>query len=156
MNISALFVILEKQDELLSELIELVEEKRKILVNSEMDKLEALVKKEQQAHRKVVEMEQQIKSWQFENAPNMKIRDIAKNCNVLDAKKLTDIRKKILEKAEHVQKINECNFILIKYNLDFIDFSFKTISGIKDNNKMYNQKNSFHVSGDFNICNMRA
>lgn len=156
MDVSELIIILQQQLMLLDELIEVVEQKQRILVDSEMSELEALVEKETELHTRVVEMEHKIRKWQHENAPQMKIKDIACCCNTEIENKLLNIRKNIVEKTRHIQKVNECNFILIKYNLDFIDFSFKTISGVKENNKIYDQRGSYNVAGKFNICNMRA
>lgn len=153
MDVSKLLVILKEQYKLFLKLTEIVEKKKDILVNNKVIELEELIKEENDLQGKVKFIENKLKDWKYHNSPNMRLKDI---CKLSNDNELKELRKNILEKAQHIQRINECNFILIKYNLDFIDFKFKTISGIKENNKMYSLKKSFNISGKFNICNMKA
>lgn len=138
-----LIMTLEKEYEVYQEALDLAREKRRIIIQGEVKKLDGITKREQSMIITLGKLENireavlnnlmvELKVDSIEN-----IEELSSHLEINTRKKVMDIRNKLLELLEDIKKENDLNGRLIKQSLEFIDFNKNLIDSMENKGSTY-------------------
>ncbi len=145
MNKSAeqLIIALEKEHDIYQEVLDLAKEKRRIIIEGQVKKLDGITKKEQnmiitlgklEGIREAV-LKNLMTELEIDSIEN--IEELVEHLDKNTSKKVMDIRNKLLDILEDVKKENDLNGKLIKQSLEFIDFNKNLIDSMENKGSTY-------------------
>ncbi len=142
---------LSEQSEIYERLAELSGEKRDVLVNNEIERLQqitsaenALVGRNQKLDRIRQTIFKDLASVLNRPVENLTLTDIADiTKDQAENKRLRDLAQRLKESVNKLKECNDQNKVLIEYSLDYIDFSMNVLRAT-----MQNERTFYSVDGD--------
>ncbi len=142
---------LTEQSEIYDRLAELSGEKRDVLVNNEIERLQqitsaenALVGRNQKLDRIRQTIFKDLASVLNRPVEDLTLTDIADiTKDQSENKRLRDLAQRLRESVNTLKERNDQNKVLIEYSLDYIDFSMNVLRAT-----MQNERTFYSVDGD--------
>jgi flagellar biosynthesis/type III secretory pathway chaperone len=146
MSIQALIQVMEELNEHHLHLLEFAEQKKQVLIQNEVEKLNQIVNKENQWIKKVTQCDQRrvmiigefLISKGYRPNAAITISDLIKLIfNAGEKQQIIDLQKKILQTIDQLKERNRLNQTLIEQSLMFIDYSLDLIIGPPEDEVVY-------------------
>lgn len=138
MSFEALIQTMDELNEVHSNLLELAEQKKHVLIHNDVDQLTQIVGKETKLMKRIGELDEQrieaIGRFLIEKGykpnPRVTISDLTKIIfNIDDKKLLLESQKQLLGTIRELREKNRLNQQLIEHSIKYIDYSLDLIAG---------------------------
>lgn len=146
MSIQPLITIIEKLLEAHETLLELSNEKIKIIVTNDIDRLNLIVNKESKLVRHIGELDQQrfqeiskyLISRGYNPNPQITVSDLIRLIFKAEEKQaLLNAHNLLMAQLENLRQVNKSNKQLIQQSLSFIDYSIDLVMGPSEEDVVY-------------------
>lgn len=155
-----LLEILGKELDVYKKILEVSNNKTKLLKENKVKELEATTKEEEALVRDVVEMEKSrieiVKSICRQYGKPEKSLKIEEICEFVDDSKdeLLNFKKEITEVLEELKKVNKVNSVLINSSLDYINFAVNMLTETSKNT-VYQAGGQQNMTAQRNLFDMK-
>ncbi len=144
--VDKLVMALEKDCEIYDEILRLGEEKKQIIINGDIDKLEKMTKREHALIASLMKLEEirdkiitQLMKETGLTSVNV-LDDIIRIVDLESREKLESTKRRLGNLMKDVKDVNEANGSLIQQSLDMIEFNVNLITSIGDRETNYSGK----------------
>ncbi len=146
-NISSLIAVLEKEYKYHQKLCESAREKKEAIIENKVEDLTGVIEKEEDLINDLNTLENKRTNILKEIAEDFDLNDDTPNYKMLKSElgskqkvELKNIRKKLLNTIENLQKVNEENKVLLEEAVNLNKFSFELIANsLAPENATYKQ-----------------
>lgn len=161
-SIEQLKETLIKEKKMYEEILSMVEEKTKVIVEGKVKELDEITKKEQQFIMKMGAFEKVRRSVLANIAEELDLHEPSSVSEILlfleeeDVKVIDDLRDQLLEVISKLKEINKLNEGLIQQRLDYIHFSLDLLTNQEKDGNNYNKQASEKEKTKVNLFDMRV
>lgn len=142
-KLKELFELLDKENKLYEELLQLSNEKKRVVVTNQIKELEQIVKKEQGFIKTVVQLEKMRTKVVEELAASYgmvhleHLSELEPYLSAADQKSLTRLKEGLFGTIKQLTDVNKLNGELIHQSLEFIEFSYNLYRNIQSSGTNY-------------------
>lgn len=146
--VEQLILTLEKEEEIYNEVLELAKEKKQVIIDNDINRLEEITKREKGLiitlgkidNIRIKIVNEILKENNIDSVEN--ITELSKFLDQEAKLKITRLKNKLSHLIDNVKTINHTNNDLVKQQLDYINFNVDLLTKLDMNSSNYNQKAS--------------
>ncbi|WP_404459613.1 flagellar protein FlgN [Sutcliffiella horikoshii] len=124
MSIPTIITILEKMLTLHAYLYELIVRKEEIVKMNKVEELQQITREEKQYTRAIVQLEKQ----RAELSEGKTVTELAEMGNPTEKSTLLDLKARLTDTIDNIQKQNELNQLLLEQSLQFVTMTLNTLN----------------------------
>ncbi len=154
MNVAEQLVMaLNKDCEIYEEIYEIAEQKQKVIIDGDIQKLDDITKREQTLIASIMKLEeirdtlvsQIAKEYQLKKIDTLD--DIMKYIPLKYQAPVKDVRRKLSDVMKNVKRLNTENGSLIEQSLDIIEFNMNLMTSLDNKESSYSGKANINYDG---------